>query len=396
MRTQVGVGTSTAADSREAGVQAAQESIKDLGARKPSIVIVYGAVGYDQREMLAGVTSVTGDAPLVGCSAEGTITQKGSVETNRTIAVMAIASDDMTFKTFLAQGLKENSEKAASDIASQVKRSGSDSAKLLMIFPDGLNISSTPFLSILESNLPAHMRIVGGGASDNATFQKTYQYFNGKVFEDSVPAVAIGGKIAVEIVVSHGCAPMGLERTVTKSNGRFLQEIDGKTAWSVFKEYLDGDPQTLQGSDVVHLCVAEKLPEKLSKIYDPYVIRGPLGLDEKSGGLFFHAEMPAGTKIKMSRRDPEKISQKAASSTQQIKTKHPGKSPLAVFQLDCAGRGRMIFGTRTNEMEVAPLQDAFGKTVPWIGFHTYGEIAPIGEKTFYHSFTVVLCALYEQ
>ncbi len=36
-----------------------------------------------------------------------------------------------------------------------------------------------------------------------------------------------------------------------------------------------------------------------------------------------------------------------------------------------------------------------GRETPWIGFHTFGEIAPIAGETFYHNFTVALCALYE-
>ena len=37
-----------------------------------------------------------------------------------------------------------------------------------------------------------------------------------------------------------------------------------------------------------------------------------------------------------------------------------------------------------------------GATVPWIGFHTYGEIAELGGQPYYHNYTVVLCALYER
>jgi len=42
-----------------------------------------------------------------------------------------------------------------------------------------------------------------------------------------------------------------------------------------------------------------------------------------------------------------------------------------------------------------PLQEVLGTGVPWVGVHTYGEIAPIGDRPFYHNYTVALCAVYD-
>ena len=65
------------------------------------------------------------------------------------------------------------------------------------------------------------------------------------------------------------------------------------------------------------------------------------------------------------------------------------------MQFDCAGRGSILFGSCAAQEIVHPLQEALGDTTPWIGFHTYGEIAPINGKPYYHNYTVVLCALYD-
>jgi hypothetical protein len=72
-----------------------------------------------------------------------------------------------------------------------------------------------------------------------------------------------------------------------------------------------------------------------------------------------------------------------------------GDEPALVLQFDCAGRGQALFGSRTAEHIVHPLREVLGTKTPWIGFHTYGEIAAIGDETHYHNYTVVLCALYE-
>jgi hypothetical protein len=49
----------------------------------------------------------------------------------------------------------------------------------------------------------------------------------------------------------------------------------------------------------------------------------------------------------------------------------------------------LVFGDQTAEIAIRPLQEAIGD-VPWIGFHTYGESAPIAGEPFYHNSTVVL------
>ena len=41
------------------------------------------------------------------------------------------------------------------------------------------------------------------------------------------------------------------------------------------------------------------------------------------------------------------------------------------------------------------MQEEIGVAIPWIGFHTFGEIAPIAGKSYYHNYTVALCAVFE-
>ena len=95
----------------------------------------------------------------------------------------------------------------------------------------------------------------------------------------------------------------------------------------------------------------------------------------------------------MARRDPERIREKAIRSAERIAERRRGQSPLAVLQFDCTGRGRLLFGERTTDDLITPMQAALSTTAPWLGFHTYGEIAPVLGRTHYHNYTVVLLAI---
>jgi small ligand-binding sensory domain FIST len=39
------------------------------------------------------------------------------------------------------------------------------------------------------------------------------------------------------------------------------------------------------------------------------------------------------------------------------------------------------------------FRQAVGPDVPWAGFYTYGEIGPVGEHNFFHTYTAVVLAL---
>ena len=216
------------------------------------------------------------------------------------------------------------------------------------------------------------------------------------MLSNGVTGVLIGGDIDVETTVSHGCEPIGSVRTVTKSDGGNVYEIDGRSAWSVFKEYLDGDPVDLSAADSVHLSFGERLPAHKDEAYGQYVMRTPFALDRESGALFFPGSLAQGAKIQMTRRDPDRIRRSATTSARELAARRPDERPCLVLHFDCAGRGRIIFGERASEMAITPIQDVLGRDLPWIGFHTYGEIAQLGGSAYYHNYTVVLLALYDR
>jgi hypothetical protein len=266
---------------------------------------------------------------------------------------------------------------------------------VLLLFPDGLTGNCTAMLRALKERLPFPVVVAGGTAGDMMKLEATYQYCDGAVGRDSITGALIGGDLEAEVVVSHGCEPLGLERTVTRSDGARVFEIDDQPAWNVFKEYLDGDPQDLVAADVVHLCIGERLPELERDGRRYQIIRTPLGLDKETGSLFFPGGLAQGVTIQMTRRDPDQIRRSAVESATELSSRRPGRKAALMFQFDCAGRGRVIFGERVTENAVAPIQGVMGD-VPWLGFHTFGEIAQLGSSPYFHNYSVVLCALYER
>jgi hypothetical protein len=404
MATKAGVGESKERDAFAAGVEAARAACAQAGINKCDFVLLFASADYNHQELLRGVRSVTGSAPLSGCSGEGIITQRGPsgegtftqsglVKGQSSAGVMVFSSDKIRFFNCFSQGLKENSEKAGEELGRKIREYKPENPIALMLFPDGLTVNTKALFRGIDSKLEKPILFTGGAAADNVTYTQTYQYFNDQVLVDSVPCVLLSGEAGFQIGVNHGCLPIGLDKTVTKAERNKIFEIDGKPAWDFFKPFLDDDLKDFTPEIAASLSLGEKLPDVLATEYDKYIIWIPLGKDP-DGALSLSTEIATGTKVRITRRDPEKISSGAKHLAERLKAKLGNKKPVAILQFDCAARGTMIFGEDAKVKGIDVMQDVFGKDVPWLGFYTYGEIAPIGGKNYPHTCTAVLCVMY--
>ena len=95
MSTKAGVGMSQHHNPNVAGREAAEQALERAGVSRPDFVFMFASIGYDQHSLLGAVREVTGGAPLSGCSAEGTINGDDADESNFSVVVTAISSDDL-------------------------------------------------------------------------------------------------------------------------------------------------------------------------------------------------------------------------------------------------------------------------------------------------------------
>jgi hypothetical protein len=404
MPTRVGVGRSLATESSAAGAEAAAAALSSAGLKACDFAFMFATVEHDMAELLRGVRSVTGDAPLTGSSAEGVITQDGPAgevmfalsgpkKGEPAVGVMVFASDEIRFRNYFASGLKENSRKAGEEIGRRVAGDAREDDLVLWMFLDRLKVNVKEFFTGVEAAAGRQLPFCGGLSGDNFILGNNFQFHNDRVASDSAACALLSGRRAVELGVSHGCLPLGLEKTITRAQGKTVYEIDGVPAWNFFKQYLDEKWTRFTREITTFLDFGIRLPDELATDYDRYIIRAPVS-QNPDGSLNFATEMPEGTKLQVVRRDADKTSLGAKALAERIKSALGGRAPLAMLHIDCAARGKMFFGEEAKEKGIDVMQDVLGKRVPWLGVYTCGEIAPIKSVNYLHNQTVVLCALY--
>ena len=405
MATTAGVGMSRHHNPNVAGRQAAGQALQKAGVAEPDFALMFASIGYDQPSLLRAVRETTGGAPLSGCSVEGTIAAEDADESNFSVVVTAISSDELEWTNGLATGLSADSRAVGKRVAQDLLPHLSTDTIGLFVFPDGMSAifdtfftaNFDNFLAGLEGNLPSDrfLPLWGGGAGNNFDAgAPTYQYCDDEVVSDGVAYALLSGKAQAGWAMSHSLIPIGGERKVTRCQGNVIYEIDGKPATEVLKEYL---PEQALAEDEdwvpysVSLALCFRAPSYMKD--EEHVVRGIPAVKMADGSITVQTEVSEGTSLWFSSRDKEKVATGLDRMARQIKEQIGGGQPKLVFQFDCATRGKMMFREQEKLQLLKEFRQSVGPEVPWAGFYAFGEIGPVEEHNNRNLYTAVALAL---
>src|SRR5215207_4979580 len=406
MATRAGVGTSHHHNPNVAGREAAEQALKEADVEKPDFVFMFASIGYDQHSLLGAVRESTRDAPLSGCSVEGTICGEDADESNYSVVITAISSDELQWHNGIATGLSAGSRAVGRRVAQDLLPQLSPSTIGLFVFPDGMSAifdtfftaNFDDFLIGLEESLPSDrfLPLWGGGAGNSfKAGASTYQYCDDEVVSDGVSYALLSGKAQASWALSHSLIPIGGERKVTRSQGNVIYEIDGEPATEVLNEYL---PEGALANErdwsryAYSLALTSKAPSYMKD--EEYIVRGVPQLNLPDGSVTVQTEVTEGTSVWFSSRDKEKITAGLDRMAAQIKEQLGGAQPKLVFQFECSTRGKLMFREQEKLQLLKRLRQSVNPDVPWAGFYTEGrELGPVEKHNDPHLLTSVVLAL---
>jgi hypothetical protein len=397
MSTKAGVGMSRNHNPNVAGREAAEQALKKAGVAKPDFVFMFASIGYDQHSVLRAVREATGGAPLTGCSAEGTIDGDDADETNFSVLVTVISSEELQWTNGIAAGLEADPLAVGKRLAQDLLPQLSSSTIGMFVFPDGRIDIINNFFAGLEENLSSErfLPLWGGGAGNYFNVgQPPYQYCDDEVISDGVSYALLSGRARASWAISHCLIPIGGERIVTRSRGNIIYEIDGKTALEVLKEYLPEDALTDERDWMryaISLALCFRAPSYIKD--EEYICRGVPAANLTDGSITVQTEVQEGTSIWFSSRDKEKLATGLDRMAAEIKEQLDGDQPKLVFQFECATRGKMLLREQEKLQFLRQFRQSIDPDVPWAGFYTWGEIGTVEEHNDRHLYTSVVLAL---
>lgn len=374
--TKSGIGVSRNFNSYEAGREAAQSALKELGAKQADLIILFTTDSFDQEKVLSGVRSVTGQAPLIGCCSGGILVPEGIIDDG--LAVAAIKSDELLFFPVSVDNVSQDPLRSGKELGEKIisafKSSGREEAFGCQTVVSLLNgFSKTNISEMIRgaySVLGANYRFVGGGSGDSLKFKKTYQFLNGQVFSDAFIGLLVVSKSPQGISLGHGWEPVGNLMIVTKAEGKTILEIDNKPALDVYMGLRGVAVEDFDYSKFYQFAMNYPLGMPLS--HGEYVIRDPFSASLDDRSMTFVSEVPENSVIQLMQGDNQSVLAASQQAAADISDQMPGKPPSFFMIFDCVSRTILLGDDMLKELQ--DIRSILGTDVPFIGCLVFGEI----------------------
>lgn len=234
-----------------------------------------------------------------------------------------------------------------------------------------------------------NVTIWGGGAGDDLMFKETFVFSNTTITNKGILMLVLNEeRVWVKGRAASGMKPIGTEKTITKSAGSWIIEIDHQPATDLVMKYMG---ESLSEEDFRDFNL-KNIFLNLMRGDGSSIIRSTLGFDMVTKGITVTGSIKPGDKFRFTLLpDFDVLTGVSENAKQFQQTEMPEADALVVFS--CIGRIH-AFGPMTTE-ELQGIQTVYN--VPMAGFFTYGEYGrATGGNNEFHNMTCCWVALKEK
>jgi small ligand-binding sensory domain FIST len=381
MATRIGSGLATSDSGVDAFAEAAARAALRLGGMPADLVVVFA--GQDNLEYaddgLDAVAERLGAGTLIGCGAQGVVGDGREIEAGG-VAVWAASLDKGgTAETFHLEALQ------AGDSVAVAGMPHLDDADALLLLADPYTFPVESLLGQLALDHPG-LPVMGGIASAGGGPGLAVLMHDGRVEREGAVGVVLRG-VDVRPCVSQGARPIGPEMVITAGEGNVIEELASRPALERIKEAigeLDQLERALAAQGLLLGIVID--PNQPEYERGDFLIRGLLDVDDDDGSVTVSEQVRVGQTVRLQVRDGDSADEDLREVlTRQLRDlRHP---PAGALLFTCNGRGAGMFGV--DDHDASALDYAFAGA-PAAGFFCAGEIGPVGDRNFLHSFTATM------
>lgn len=351
-----------------------------------SLVLAFGGSALrDQPDLFRELRGAFPLATVLGCSSAGEIL--GTRVTDDTLAVAVVRFSGTSLARADAKITGAEGSLAAG--VALGKALGGPGLKGVFVLSDGLQVNGSELVRGLNGTLPDGIVVTGGLAGDGSRFQSTWTLDSQGL--PQVGFITAVGFFGDRVRIGHGSRggwdSFGPERTVTRSQGNVLFELDGKPALSLYKTYL-GD----RASGLPATALLFPLALRTSVGEARQLVRTVLSVDEADQSLTFAGDIPEGSLAQLMRANFDRLIDGAGEAAERVG--QLPDAPTLSIAISCVGR-RLVLGERAEE-EVEATLEVLPQATQQVGFYSYGELSPWGSGACdLHNQTMTLTTLQE-
>jgi len=358
-----------------------QSGQKPIANQKSQLVLYFGSRAHmASTQLVDELQSLYPQAIIAGCSTGGQILKTLKSDYEATAAVIDFDHSHVRAVEVSIQSADQSFEKGAY-LAQCLKDQDSDQNLAgVFVLSDGLGVNGAALARGLGSVLD-QIPVSGGLAGDGAEFEQTKVGLGDRLENNKIVAIGFyGQKLSFKTGHNGGWDEFGTLRTVTKSSGCTVYEIDNIPILDLYERYLDQeDFQNLPGSALLFPL----------RVFDPAtpevdVLRTVLAVDHKTKSMTFAGDIHEGWTAQVMQGDMDRLADGARDAAIQA---HPNtQEPSLSLLVSCIGR-RLLMGARTSD-ETEAVSAVMGENNVSVGFYSYGELCMHKDR--------VVCELHNQ
>jgi hypothetical protein len=361
-------------------------SVGGLGAGAQFVLVFGGTDLLEKPDRMRELREMYPNAYVLGCSTAGEIAGTQVLDDSTVLTAVQFQHTNIAAAE-ISLGDSTNSHDAGKLLAGRLDPHG---LIHVLVISDGLAVNGSDLVKGLSAALPKSVGISGGLSGDGARFQRTLVCTRESSAQRKIAVVGFySERLRIGCASMGGWDPFGPDRVVTRSSGNVLYELDGRSALSLYKQYL--------GSH------AAQLPS--SALLFPLSIRGNdggaglvrtiLSVNEADGSMTFAGDVPQGASARLMRASFERLIEGAQGAAQSTRGEGLSQDTNLAVLISCVGR-KLVLKQRVEE-EVEAVRDVLGPKAILAGFYSYGEISPFtpSAKCELHNQTMTITTFSE-
>ena len=338
---------------------------KQQQLNQPLVLVFGNRYMLESPSIYEEIKALFPDGHIVFGSACAEISSSTVNEDSITITAMEFEKSQFVIRTSNVLDADLDSFKTGKELVKQFPAEG---LKYVFVVSEGSFINGSQLTKGMSSSNDDNLLITGGLCGDDTRFEKTLASYNENPKEGEIVAIGFYGEtLEVTFSIHGGWTPFGPERTVTKSEGNILFELDGQPALDLYKTYLGDKAKDLPGAALLYPLNVKSDDEEQS------IVRSILNINEDDNSVILAGDIKENSKVQLMMTNVDNIANASERAARQALEYRKNKPEIA-FLVSCIGR-KLVLDQRVEE-EIEEVIEVLGQGTTVSGFYSYGEIAP--------------------
>jgi hypothetical protein len=350
---------------------------------RPTLAIVFISIKQDRKAVCEILDKE--DVDIIGATSSGEFINEHQSEGGIVVMLLDINKNDYFI---LFEDIGERSlEDAGINTAKAALQEFNKPAFILcstLLSASGKMLDGETLVRSIEKVTGPQVNLFGGMAGDDITFTGTYVFTNDRSTDHGIVSLVLNEeKISLQGMAISGWKPMGVFRTVTKSDGNLLYTIDNEPALEMYLRFLGEHRSSADDQVRFFESIGIHYPFQIERENREPKMCNPVGYSKEKEALICESDVSQGSRFRFSTPPDFDIIETVVRKANELKEQvHAEADALLIFS--CAGRLSALGPMAHEENEgLARIWNA-----PMAGFYTYGEFGrAINGKHEFHSTT---------